>query len=78
LPVQNTDTGSKVEPGLKARTKVSLSTSGYIAGTTEFGIVYPKYTGSNNKLVGYSDSDFVGDVDDRKSTTRVIFSWVRC
>jgi hypothetical protein len=39
----------------------------------EFGIVYPKFSSSNNKLVGYSDSDFGGDVDDRKSTTGVMF-----
>jgi hypothetical protein len=45
----------------------------YIAGTMEFGIVYSKCSGSNNKLVGYSDSDFGGDIDDRKSTTGVMF-----
>jgi hypothetical protein len=39
----------------------------------EFGIVYPKFSSSNNKLVGYSDSDFGGDIDDRKSTTGVMF-----
>ena len=45
----------------------------YIAGTVDFGIVYPKLSNGNNKLMGYSDSDFGGDIDDRKSTTGVIF-----
>ena len=45
----------------------------YIAGTVDYGIVYPKCSDSCNRLVGYSDSDLGGDVDDRKSTTGVIF-----
>ncbi|RLN29846.1 putative mitochondrial protein [Panicum miliaceum] len=45
----------------------------YIAGTVDFGIVYPKITKGNNRLTGYSDSDLGGDVDERKSTTGVIF-----
>jgi hypothetical protein len=45
----------------------------YIAGTVDYGIVYPKCSDSCNKLVGYSNSDLGGDVDDRKSTTGVIF-----
>ena len=45
----------------------------YIAGTVDYGIIYPKCSDSCNRLVGYSDSDLGGDVDDRKSTTGVIF-----
>ena len=45
----------------------------YIAGTIEFGIVYPKLSGGDNNLIGYSDSDLGGDTDDRKSTTGIIF-----
>jgi hypothetical protein len=45
----------------------------YIAGTIEFGLVYPKFTKGDNRLVGYSDSDLGGDVDERKSTAGVIF-----
>ncbi|KAK4340799.1 hypothetical protein RND71_039300 [Anisodus tanguticus] len=37
----------------------------YVAGTCELGIWYSKDTNPN--LIGYSDSDWVGDVDDRKS-----------
>ncbi|RDX67094.1 hypothetical protein CR513_54067, partial [Mucuna pruriens] len=39
----------------------------YIQGTTEFGIFYKK--GGSDKLIAYTDSDYAGDVDDRKSTT---------
>jgi len=38
----------------------------YIQGTKEFGLLY-----KNNKiltLVGYSDTNFAGDIDDQKST----------
>jgi hypothetical protein len=45
----------------------------YVAGTIEFGIEYPKFTGGNNRLIGYSDSDLGGDIDERKSTTGVLF-----
>lgn len=30
----------------------------YIAGTVDYGIVYSKLAGGNNKLLGYTDSDF--------------------
>jgi hypothetical protein len=39
----------------------------YIQGTKDFGLLYKR-----NKiftLVGYSDADFVGDIDDRTSTS---------
>ncbi|KAK6158858.1 hypothetical protein DH2020_006172 [Rehmannia glutinosa] len=39
----------------------------YVGGTTDLGIWYTKDTNTN--LVGFSDSDWVGDVVDRKSTT---------
>jgi hypothetical protein len=45
----------------------------YIAGTIEFGIIYPKLSGGNNSLIDYSDNDLGGDIDDRKSTTGIIF-----
>jgi hypothetical protein len=43
----------------------------YLAGTVQFGCVY-KSQGST-ELVGYSDSDLVGDVDDRRSTSGCVF-----
>ncbi|XP_058726895.1 secreted RxLR effector protein 161-like [Vicia villosa] len=43
----------------------------YIKGTTNFGL---HYCSSNNyEIVGYSDSDWSGDLDDRKSTTGFVF-----
>ena len=32
----------------------------YIAGTVEFGLIYPKLSGVDNRLTGYSDSDLGG------------------
>jgi hypothetical protein len=43
----------------------------YVKGTIDFGLLYP--SSNEFKLVGYSDSDWGGDVDDRKSTTEFIF-----
>jgi hypothetical protein len=45
----------------------------YIAGTIDYGLVYPKSAKGTNRITGYSDSDYGGDVDERKSTTGVIF-----
>ncbi|KAK1680872.1 hypothetical protein QYE76_041720 [Lolium multiflorum] len=45
----------------------------YIKGTTDYGIVYLKEKGKV-KILGYSDSDMAGDVDDRKSTSGVAIS----
>jgi hypothetical protein len=44
----------------------------YVAGTTNFGI---RYTSSLNfELIRYTDNDFAGSIDDRKSTSGYIFS----
>ena len=43
----------------------------YLKGTTELGIYYKK--GENAKIVAYYDSDFAGDIDDRRSTSRFVF-----
>lgn len=43
----------------------------YIKGTTNFGLHY--YSSDNYNIVGYSDSDWSGDLDDRKSTTGFVF-----
>ncbi|XP_074314354.1 secreted RxLR effector protein 161-like [Silene latifolia] len=44
----------------------------YVAGTTEYGIFYSKV--SDFKLVGYTDSDWAGCLDDRKSTSGYVFT----
>jgi hypothetical protein len=47
----------------------------YVAGTQQWGLHY--HRGKKNsgapKLLGYSDSDLAGDVNDRKSTSGLIF-----
>ena len=43
----------------------------YLKGTVDYGIVYNP--DSNSSLVGYSDADWAGDVNDRKSTSGYVF-----
>lgn len=43
----------------------------YLKGTINFGIFYKK--GGSKNLVAYTDSDYVGDVEDRKSTSGYAF-----
>ena len=43
----------------------------YIKGTTNFGLYYS--ISDDHQLVGYSDCDWSGDVDDCKSTTYFAF-----
>jgi len=44
----------------------------YVRGTVQFGIHYSAETAP--LLVGFTDSDWVGDPDDRKSTTGYVFT----
>ena len=44
----------------------------YIAGTAEYGILYS--SNSEFKLIGFTDSDFAGSQDDRKSTSGYVFN----
>lgn len=44
----------------------------YVTATADYGLQY-KRGERNIKLVGYSDSDLAGDIDDRRSTTGAIF-----
>ena len=44
----------------------------YVKGTEDYGLLYKKGE-LKGELIGYSDSDFVGDCNDRKSTSRHIF-----
>ena len=43
----------------------------YVAGTLNFGLWYTKY--DSNQLYGYTNSDFAGILDDKKSTSRHVF-----
>ena len=44
----------------------------YLKGTVNFGVSYKKGDRSM-KVTGFSDSDFSGDINDRKSTSGQIF-----
>jgi hypothetical protein len=44
----------------------------YVAGTLDHGLYYPRCHGEAH-LVGYSDSDHVGDIDTSKSTSGILF-----
>ncbi|KAJ8765763.1 hypothetical protein K2173_014885 [Erythroxylum novogranatense] len=43
----------------------------YVRGTIDFGIFYSKEGG--DELTAYTDSDYAGDLDDRKSTSGYVF-----
>jgi len=45
----------------------------YIAGTVNYGCSYRRSEISEPALVGFSDSDLAGDVDDRKTTGGSVF-----
>ena len=51
--------------------KVAKTVLWYIKGTIDFGVHYKN--SDDCKLNGYCDSDWAGDVDDRKSTTGFVF-----
>ncbi|GKV22816.1 hypothetical protein SLEP1_g32638 [Rubroshorea leprosula] len=43
----------------------------YLCGTADFGLFYKK--GDQTDLAGFTDSDYAGDLDDRKSTSGFVF-----
>ena len=43
----------------------------YLKGTVDLGVFYQKE--GNGELMAYTDSDYAGDVDDRKSTSGYVF-----
>ena len=44
----------------------------YVKGTLNFGLRYSKYQ-SQDPLIGYSNRNFAGDMDDQKSTSGYVF-----
>ena len=60
-----------VENPLELHWKAAKRVCMYLKATKNYGICY---SGSNdpNKIIAYSDSDFAGDLDDRKSTTGIV------
>ncbi|KAK2386041.1 putative mitochondrial protein [Trifolium repens] len=48
----------------------------YIRGTLDFGLHFPNGTSNKDSiLIGYSDSDWSGDITDRKSTSGYVFKF---
>ena len=45
----------------------------YVNGTVNLGLIYDKKQKSEESLTGYSDSDYAGDLNDRKSTSSMVF-----
>jgi len=43
----------------------------YLKGTINYGIFYKK--NENKQLIAYTDSDYTGDLTDRKSTSSYVF-----
>ena len=46
----------------------------YVKGILNFGLRYSKCQ-SKDPLIGYSDIDFAGAMEDRKSTSGYVFLW---
>ena len=40
-------------------------------GTVNYGVFYKR--GEVNELIGFTDSDYAGDIEDRKSTSGYVF-----
>ena len=45
----------------------------YLNGTAEYRILFARQHGDNS-VVGYVDSDYASNIDDRKSTTSYVFT----
>jgi hypothetical protein len=45
----------------------------YVAETVDYGLLYSRGKSGSLQILGYSDSDMAGDIDDSKSTSGVIF-----
>jgi len=54
--------------------KVTRRILRYLKGTIDIGLFYSSSNDFN--LMGFCDSDYAGDIDERKSTTNSVFFWV--
>ncbi|XP_062193533.1 secreted RxLR effector protein 161-like [Phragmites australis] len=45
----------------------------YISGTLNHGVYYSRVEEGPCRLIGYSDSDHAGDIDDRRSTSGILY-----
>ena len=48
----------------------------YLRGTVDLGLQYKR--NGRNKLEAFTDSDYAGDLDDRRSTSRYVFMLSSC
>ncbi|XP_070036069.1 secreted RxLR effector protein 161-like [Nicotiana tomentosiformis] len=60
-----------MEASTSTHLKVTRRILRYLKGTIDFGLFYS--SSSNFNLMGFCDSDYVGDIDGRKSTTGFVF-----
>ncbi|XXG58369.1 hypothetical protein AAC387_Pa04g0693 [Persea americana] len=47
----------------------------YLRGTIDVGIIYNRSNNTSGSVIGYVDSDFVGDLDRRRSLTGYVFTF---
>ncbi|XP_074326671.1 secreted RxLR effector protein 161-like [Apium graveolens] len=63
--------GQYMEAPTTTHMKAAKRNFRYLKGTMDYGLLYHYL--NEFKLVGYCDSDWAGDIDDRKSTTEYVF-----
>jgi hypothetical protein len=47
----------------------------YVVGTMDYGLLYPRGKSGSFKLLGYSDSDMAGDIDEAEALRTCCSSW---
>ncbi len=50
----------------------------YIKTSKDFCLVYTKNKSSDSELIGYSDAEYAGSVEDRRSTSGYVFTYKNC
>ncbi|CAJ2646460.1 unnamed protein product [Trifolium pratense] len=66
-----------MEDPRQSHMKAAVRILRYIAGTLDFGILFPKSAvNAKSKIICYSDADWCGDKVDRRSTTGYFFKYL--
>ena len=50
----------------------------YVKTTKDYCLVYTKNKSSDSELIGYSGADYAGSVEDRRSTSGYVFTYMNC
>jgi len=58
--------------------EIAARTLRYIKGTIDKGLAYNRQNKGYEEVIGYVDSDYAGDTEDRKSQTGYVFLWHGC